>query len=91
MAHPLRARLRARFNKLDIPQTDLNKDRKILIGCMLRVKLPQESIKTLSRLISPFVFDLLAILGLCDTLSVTILGGFWTIEHERKVRFGQIW
>ena len=37
----------------------------------IRVKSPKESIKTLSKHPSPFLFEILALLGLCDMFHVT--------------------
>ena len=61
----------------------------------LGVKSPQESIKTLSRYLVSLVFEIMALLDLCDMAmsqtGVSILGGFRAVKSERKVRFGQTW
>ena len=50
----------------------------------IRVKSPKESIKTLSKHPSPFLFEILALLGLCDMFHVTN-GGLnfgWLSGHK---------
>ena len=84
--------LTACLYKLEVPRKFWTTTRKPLIGGILRVKVPQESIKTLCRHLSPLLFDLVAFLCLCDTFCVTnrILnfGWFWA----RKIwTQGPIW
>ena len=66
-----------------------------LMDVTLGVKSPQESIKTLSRYLVSLVFEIMALLDLCDMsmsqTGVSILGGFRAVKSERKVRFGQTW
>ena len=68
------ARARARFTDQSLPQKFWSFRKKSLIEGTLRVKIPQESIKTLSKHLSPLLFHILALLGLCDTFCVTNRG-----------------
>ena len=69
-----RARALYKITNQTVPQKFQSFRKKSLIEGTLRVKIPQESIKTLSRHLSPLLFHIQALLGQCDIFCVTNRG-----------------
>ena len=77
------ARTRARYKGFSPGILELDQI-KSLNGVTLRVNTPKESIKTLSKHPSSFLFEILALLGICDMFHVTN-GGLnfgWLSGHK---------